>query len=68
MHATASGVVVISVPPAKRDKVVISLTDAPLIDDRDARVDAFLALSLRSARGVLDSLRLAVAQLEEHAG
>jgi hypothetical protein len=68
MHATAAGDVVISVPPAKRDEVVISLTDAPLIDDRGARVDAFVALRLESARGVLESLQLAVSQLEEHAG
>lgn len=67
MHATPAGQVAISFPPAMRDKVVISLVGAPLIDDHAAAVDAFVALGLEGARGVLESLRLAVSQLEEHA-
>ncbi len=63
VHAAGAGEVVVSVPPAERDSVVISLLDAPRIED----FATYARLNLNSARGLHRSLEAAIAQLEEHA-
>jgi hypothetical protein len=67
MHVTGAGDVVISVPPAERETVVITLVHAPLIEDPRRRApDAFVRVNLNGARGLHRALGDAIAQLEEH--
>ena len=67
MHVTGAGMVVVSVPPAERHVVVISVVDAPTIDDRAREATAFVRVNLAGAKGLKKSLDAAIAQLEEHA-
>jgi hypothetical protein len=62
----AAGALAVNVPPAKRSSVVISLVDAPLIENIDLTATTFLALDLEGARWLQRTLAAAVAQLEEH--
>ena len=66
MHDAGAGMVVVSVPPAERDNLVISLVDAPSIDDPHLDA-AFVRVNLDGARNLQRALGAAIAQLEEHA-
>jgi len=61
---TAVGRVVVSVPPAGGDNLVITLTDASTTDGRD-NVGAFVAISASGTQDVIDALTRALASLDE---
>lgn len=67
-HLTNAGNVYINVPPGERERVlVLSLVDAPTIDDTTATATTFVRVNLVGARGLRDGLDRAISQLEEHA-
>lgn len=66
-HHTGFGSVFVNVPPAARDQVVISIVDAPELEDRGQAVSAFVRVDLSGARNLKRALGAAIAQLEEHA-
>jgi hypothetical protein len=67
MHLSGRSTVVISVPPGDRRALVISLVDAPTIDDPNRTATAYVRVNLDGARGLRDALAAAISQLEEHA-
>jgi hypothetical protein len=68
VHVTDRGDVVISAPPAERDVLVISLDDAPILDDPSRSTTTFVRVNLAGARSLVRGLKAAISQIEEHAG
>jgi hypothetical protein len=67
MHVTGNGSVHIHVPPGERERVlVISLVDAPTMDDPTQLASVFVRVNLDGAHNVRDGLADAIAQIEEH--
>lgn len=64
--ATAKATVYLHVPPERPHELVVSLLDAPTLEDPNARVESYAQLSLSGARGLLEGLGRAIAVLEEH--
>lgn len=60
------GALAVNVPPTERKSVVISLVDAPLIENVDVTATTFLELDLEGARWLQRTLAAAIAQVEEH--
>jgi hypothetical protein len=67
MHITGAGGVVISAPPGERGTLVISLIDAPIIEDPRLTATTFVRVNLPGARGLHRALEAAISQLEEPA-
>ena len=68
MHISGRSMVVISVPPGDRSALVISLVDAPSIENPKETATTYVRVNLAGARGLHDALAAAISQLEEHAG
>jgi hypothetical protein len=67
MHISGRSTVVVSVPPGDRRALVISLVDAPTIEDAKQTATSYVRVNLDGARGLQDTLAAAISQLEEHA-
>jgi len=67
MHVTGAGDVVVSAPPGERATMVISLVDAPSIDDPRQKATVFVRVNLTGARGIRRAIDAVISQLEEHA-
>ena len=66
MQITGAGDVVVSVPPGERQTVVVSLVDAPTIDDPGSSATAFVRLDRAGAESVVRALQAGIALLGEH--
>ena len=68
MHISGRSTVYINVPPAERDVMVISLADAPTIDDERVTATSYVCVSLNGARGLRNAIDAAISRdSEEHA-
>ena len=67
MHLWGPSMVVVSVPRADRRALVISVVDAPTIENPEETATAYVRVNLDGARGLRETLDAAISQLEEHA-
>ena len=67
MHVSGRSTVYINGPPAERNVMVISLADAPTIDDERVTATSYVCVSLNGARGLRNAIDAVISQLEEHA-
>jgi hypothetical protein len=67
MHVTGAGDVVISAPPGERQTLIVSLVDAPTMDDPGLSATAFVRLNRAGAENLVRALQAGIALLGEHA-